>query len=113
VAFSFLYRLVVALAFGGIAMAINAAMKGTLSFAGAMRLAIVAMTTSLLLEAIISLTPLSPGCFGWFLFHAVTLGYLVFGVKAVADATRPISGFPVDNPESQPTAPFNPDTLFP
>jgi len=111
--FSLAYHLILALAYGGIAMAFNSGFRGKLTFDGAMRIAVMAMTAPILIDTILWLTHLPGGCIAWFLYQAITLGYVAFGVKAVADLTRPVSGFPLEYaPTNAPAVPPG-DSQFP
>jgi hypothetical protein len=112
-AFALAYRIICALIYGAIALGFASAMNAKISYAGCMRLAMMTMTPILYLDTIFTLISVDIGCFTFILYPAITLGYLAFAVKCVADANRPSStAFPVElNPT--PYSPTDPLSPFP
>jgi len=84
-AFSFAYRVVQALVYGAIGLALANALRVGLGYAATIRLAVLAVTPVLLLDAVMGLA--DARFFGWSLVClGIAMGYLFFGVKACATA---------------------------
>ena len=87
-------RLLQALGYASINMAFSAAFGSNLSFAAAMRLAIISVTPIILLDTIILLSHLSVP-FGWLIGFLISLLYMGVAVRANANpAPPPTGGFP-------------------
>jgi len=111
--FSLAYRLILALLFAAIGLGFAKMFGGKISYAALLRLAIVSMTTSLILGTIFWMVPaVDIGCFGWFIGHLICLGYLLFAVKVNSDVMRdPATAFPVE--PQQWTGPAEGESPFP
>ena len=104
VVLSMLWRLLVALVLALFGMILIKPMGAVLSFGALMRLAILSMTSVMLLDTLVGLTSIPLGCFSWLLYPAISLGYMTYAVKVNGDLTRAGQpAFPVDFP-SQPPA---------
>jgi hypothetical protein len=101
-------RLLAALVLALLGLAFNAAAGGRLGFAALFRLAVVAMTTSILLDTVAALFRLPIGCFRFVLFPVISLGYMAFAVWTAASESR--TALPVPAP---PPGPADNDPLFP
>ena len=84
--FSFLFRCLQALLYGGLGMALAASLKAPLAYGAAVSVAIMAMTPVLLLDALLMLMDIYLPLWGFFGF-LITVGYLIFGIRS---AVRPV-----------------------
>ena len=108
-----MYRMVVALALAGIGMVVAMGFGARLSFGAMLRLTMVAMTADMWLGVVGSFLPVGLGCFGWILGHALSLGYVVYGVKVNADEQKEgRMAFPVE-PGATGIAVGDGDRMFP
>jgi len=79
--FAVLWHLIGILIFGAIGMALSSAFNANLTYAGAMRVAAVALTPAIVLATILTLAGVSfPG--EWLMYLALELLFLFIGVKA-------------------------------
>jgi hypothetical protein len=83
--FSFIFRSLQAVLYGGLGMALAALHKTPLTFGAAVSVAIMAMTPVLLLDALLTLTEIYLPLWG-FVSFLLAVGYLVFGIRS---AVRP------------------------
>lgn len=85
--FSFLFRSVQALLYGGIGMALASMLKFTLPLGASVSVAIMAMTPVILLDALLVLLDIYLPLWGLGGF-LLALGYLVFGIRSAARESR-------------------------
>jgi hypothetical protein len=91
-AFSLAWRLLVALLFAAIGLGIASAYKARISYAGLLRLAAVSMTSVVFLDTIFWLFSVPTGCWTWFLYPVISLGYMTYGIHVTAPlAPRPVA----------------------
>jgi hypothetical protein len=83
--FSFIFRSLQAVLYGGLGMALAALHKTPLTFGAAVSVAIMAMTPVILLDALLTLTDIYLPLWGLVSF-LLAVGYLVFGIRS---AVRP------------------------
>lgn len=88
-------RFIYALLLAALGLAFNAGFGGKLNYAALLRLAIISMTGPMLINTAMIVAGLNFGCVELPISIILTIGYLIFGVKVNADATRPVMGFPV------------------
>lgn len=88
--FSFIYRIVLALIYAAIGLLIASKYNSDRSYGELVRLSVVAMTPTIIIDSIL-------GGFGvnipysWLLYFIITIGYLIFGVKASIEDDTNIS----------------------
>jgi hypothetical protein len=113
VIFSIVYRLLCALLYAVIGLALSAAFSARLRFPVLLRLAIAAMIPVLLLDTILTLAALN-GCWTWLVYPVLTLVYLAYAVKTAAAVAPPAAPatIPQETPGTDETV-SETDRLFP
>jgi hypothetical protein len=102
VAATIVWRLLAALLLALFGLILAKPLGAELSFGGLMRLAMVSMTTVMLLDTLFGFIPLNIFCFSFVLYPAISLGYMAYAVKVNGDRARlNRNAFPVEFP-SQP-----------
>jgi hypothetical protein len=87
---SYVFRIVQALIYAAIGLLFASWCKVTLSYPSLLRLAVVAITPSLLVKTIFSIAGIHLPCYTSLIFLIITLAYLYFAVKSISEIV-PIS----------------------
>lgn len=102
--FFWAYRLVMALVFAALGLLIAMGFGAKLSYGTLLRLTMMAMVADVYIGMIERLTNFDIGCAGWFVGHALSLGYLVYAIKVNASLQNegrskfPMEPAPVEGP---------------
>lgn len=83
--FSYVYRIIQALLYGAIGLAIAGIVKTRLEYAASVRLACIAVTPVIIVDTALGLFSAKPP-YWWLLCFVIAMWYLFFGVKAASEA---------------------------
>ena len=86
---SYVYRIIQALLYGAIGLAMAGMVKANLEYAATVRLAVMAVTPVIVVSTLLDAFAKTPP-YWWLLCFAIAMWYLFFGVKAAAEAPPPV-----------------------
>ena len=94
---SYVYRIIQALIFAAIGLLFVSMCRVSLSYGALLRLAVVAMTPSMIVKTVFALAGIHLPCIVLLLYFLITLAYLYFGVHACSQI--PLTEQEIRNPE--------------
>lgn len=97
--FSYAYRILQALLYGAIGLAMAGIVKTKLEYAASVRLAVIAVTPVIVVSTLLDTLAKTPP-YWWLLCFVIAMWYLFFGVKAAAEAPQEVSPTGVTPPAS-------------